>query len=136
MIIEAKRGSIWETMKQCLLSLKDAGENNGGGEVYGFLTTGDSWRMVRYDEAFRMTEKIDTLFYTMDEARQRWVNDYSVVVDCMYMVVTNGGLWKRIWDGLWIYIFCFGGRVCVLVYVMEMEGVVRESRKIEFIFMQ
>ena len=28
--------------KQCLLSLKDTGDNSGGGEVYGFVTAGDS----------------------------------------------------------------------------------------------
>jgi len=46
MVIEGKRDSIGEAMKQCLLSLKDAADNNGGGEVYGFVTTGDSWRMI------------------------------------------------------------------------------------------
>ena len=69
MIIEGKRGAMGEAMQQCLLSLKDAGD--GGGEVYGFVTTGDSWRMIRYDGAFRMTEKMDTLFDTMDEDKQR-----------------------------------------------------------------
>ncbi|KAI5807940.1 hypothetical protein DFH27DRAFT_607628 [Peziza echinospora] len=72
MIIEGKRGSIGEAMKQILLSLKDAGDNNGGGEVYGFVMTGDIWRMIRYDGAFRMTEKMNTLFDTIDEDRQRW----------------------------------------------------------------
>ena len=45
MVVGGKRSSIGQAMKQCLLSLKDMGDNNGGGEVYGFVTTGESWRM-------------------------------------------------------------------------------------------
>ncbi|KAF8538493.1 hypothetical protein BDD12DRAFT_152826 [Trichophaea hybrida] len=48
-VIEAKRSSFGEAMKQCLLTMKDMRDNNGGGRVYGFVTTGESWRMLRYD---------------------------------------------------------------------------------------
>lgn len=37
-VMKAKRSSIGEAMKQCLLAMKDARDNNGGGEVYGFVT--------------------------------------------------------------------------------------------------
>lgn len=45
LIMEAKRSSLGEAMKQCLLAMKNARDNNGGGEVYGFVTiaTGDTW---------------------------------------------------------------------------------------------
>ena len=59
LLIEAKRSSLGEALKQCLLSLKDLGDNNGGGEVYGFTTTGKSWRMIRYDgKTFSQTHEI------------------------------------------------------------------------------
>lgn len=32
-------------------------DNNTGGEVYGFVTTGESWQMLKYDGAlFQMTQ--------------------------------------------------------------------------------
>ena len=41
LIVEAKRSSLGQAMKQCLLAMKDMGKNNGGGTVYGFVTTGE-----------------------------------------------------------------------------------------------
>lgn len=32
-------------------------DNNGGGEVYGFVTAGRSWRMISYNGTFQMTNK-------------------------------------------------------------------------------
>lgn len=64
--------------------MKDAGDNNGGGEVYGFVTTGDTWRILKNDRKFQMTNKIDILF---DTKKRR---DGSLLVDCMY-AVSNGG---------------------------------------------
>lgn len=40
LIIEGKRSSVEEAMKQYLLSLKDARDRNRDGVVYGFVTTG------------------------------------------------------------------------------------------------
>lgn len=57
-VIEAKRSSLGEAMKQCLLAMKDIQDNNGGGDVYGFITTGDSWQILRYDGT-----SIDVTFY-------------------------------------------------------------------------
>jgi len=37
---------IGEVMKQCLLAIKDMGNKNGGGAVYGFVTTGELWKMI------------------------------------------------------------------------------------------
>lgn len=95
LIVEAKRSSLGEAMKQCLLAMKDARDNNGGGEVYGFVTTGDTWRMLKYDGEFQMTNKIDVLFDTMSEEKERWMKDYTILVDCMYAALSNGGIVRR-----------------------------------------
>ncbi|KAI5839543.1 hypothetical protein DFP73DRAFT_561266 [Morchella snyderi] len=93
-IMEAKRSSLGEAMKQCLLAMKDA-RDNGGGEVYGFVTTGDTWRMLKYDGKFQMTNKMEVLFDTMDEDKEKWMKDYSILVDCMYTALNNGGIVKK-----------------------------------------
>jgi len=36
-------------IKQCFLSRKDMSDNNGEGEVYGLVTTGKGWQMLKYD---------------------------------------------------------------------------------------
>ncbi|KAF8443568.1 hypothetical protein BGX38DRAFT_1271782 [Terfezia claveryi] len=46
LVVEAKRSSSGQALKQCLLALKDMGSNNGHGKVYGFVTTGKGWQMV------------------------------------------------------------------------------------------
>lgn len=49
LVIEAKRTSVGEAMKQLLLAMKDARDINDEGTLYGFTTTGDLWQMVTYD---------------------------------------------------------------------------------------
>ncbi|KAF8538994.1 hypothetical protein BDD12DRAFT_839949, partial [Trichophaea hybrida] len=72
---------------------KDMRENNGGGEVYGFVTTGETWQMLRNDgTSFQLSEKMNVLFDTMDEDQERWMKDYSVLVDCMFGALSNGGI--------------------------------------------
>ncbi|KAI5839539.1 hypothetical protein DFP73DRAFT_587459 [Morchella snyderi] len=90
LVIEGKKRSLGEAMKQCLLAMKDMRDNNGGGEVYGFVTTGESWRMISYDGTFQMTNKMDVIFDTMDEEKELWMKDYSILVDCMYAALSNG----------------------------------------------
>lgn len=93
LVIEAKTSSLGEAMKQCLLAMKDAWDNNGAGVMYGFVTTGESWRMLRYDgESFEKTERMDVLFETMGENQQRWMKDYSLLVDCMNVALGDGGV--------------------------------------------
>ncbi|KAI5850365.1 hypothetical protein DFP73DRAFT_229896 [Morchella snyderi] len=93
LVIEAKRSSVGDAMKQCLLSMKDARDNNKAGEVYGFVTTGETWRMLSYDGAsFRMTRKMHVLFEGMDRHKELWMKDYSALVDCMYAALSNGGI--------------------------------------------
>ena len=80
-------------MKQCFLSLKDAVDNNGEGEgeVYKFATTGERRQMIKYDGTFQITDKMSTLFATMGSDKQRWMDGYSVLVDCVYMALSKGG---------------------------------------------
>jgi len=96
-IVEAKKTSFGAAMKQCLLSMKDMGDSNhGGGIVYGFVTTGESWRMLSYDGAsFQVTEKMDAVFETMGKFKERWFRDYSLVVNCIDMALSNGGIAKK-----------------------------------------
>ncbi|KAL0633576.1 hypothetical protein Q9L58_007536 [Maublancomyces gigas] len=83
---------LLEARKQCFLLLKDMRDNNGGGSVYGFITTGDSWRIVSYDGTFQMSEKMEILFDTMDDDKERWMKDYSILVDCIYAALSHGGI--------------------------------------------
>ena len=80
LIIEAKRSSMLQATKQLVLAMKDARGGNQGGIIYGFVTTREQWRMVKYDgKSFSKTEVMMLVFDTMSEEKQRWLNDYSVV---------------------------------------------------------
>lgn len=72
--IEAKRSSLGEAMKQCFLTMKDARDSNGG-NVYGFVTIGETWRVLKYDGMFQMSEKMDILFDTMDNGKERLIKN-------------------------------------------------------------
>ncbi|KAF8533426.1 hypothetical protein BDD12DRAFT_487215 [Trichophaea hybrida] len=74
LIVEAKRSSLEQAMKQCLLAMKDMRNSNGEGKVYGFVTTGEQWQMLEYDE------------------KEKWMKGYSVLVDCMYTALSKGGI--------------------------------------------
>lgn len=90
LIIEAS--SVGLAMKQCLLAMKDMRDNNGGGTVYGFVTTGESWRMLSYDGAFQLTNKMNVLFDTMGKKKDRWMKDHSAIVDCINVALSSGGI--------------------------------------------
>ncbi|KAF8444320.1 hypothetical protein BGX38DRAFT_1143700 [Terfezia claveryi] len=80
LVAEGKTGSIGEALKQCLLSMKDMWDNNNDGEVYGFVRTGESLRVFRYNGVlFEGSRKMDVLFLGMDE----WMLNYSAIVDCL-----------------------------------------------------
>ena len=71
LIVEVKRLLLGLVMKQCLLPMKDMGDINRGGVVYGFITTG----MLSHDGAvFQVTEKVEVVFETMGklETVQFW----------------------------------------------------------------
>jgi len=96
LVIEAKRTSIGQAIKQLLLSLKDLWDNNGGGVVYGFVTTGQHWQMFSCDGAsFQMTREITLVFNGMDEDKETWMKEGSVLVDFMLVALSNGGIVKE-----------------------------------------
>ncbi|RPB28065.1 hypothetical protein L211DRAFT_834066 [Terfezia boudieri ATCC MYA-4762] len=60
--------------------MKDMRDNNGTGEVYGLITTGGSWRMFSYNGIdFQMTRKIEAVSEGMDQERELWMKEYSIV---------------------------------------------------------
>lgn len=84
LVIESEKSSLDEAMKRCLLAMKDIRDINGYGEVYGFITTGERWRMFRYNgKSFRGTRKMDVVFEGMEKDKNLWVKENSVLVECM-----------------------------------------------------
>ncbi|KAF8460178.1 hypothetical protein BDZ91DRAFT_766470 [Kalaharituber pfeilii] len=82
LVIESTRTSLREANKQCLLALKDMRDQNGGGVVYGFITIGTYWQMLKYDgTSFVRTEDIPFLFDSVDADQERWMKNYSVLVE-------------------------------------------------------
>lgn len=59
LITEVKRSSTREA------------SNNSGGEVHSFVTTGETYRMLEYNEIFQMSEKMEILFDSMDDNKER-----------------------------------------------------------------
>ncbi|KAG0639565.1 pyridoxal phosphate-dependent transferase [Tuber brumale] len=92
LVVEAKRAALGEAIKQCFLALKDIRDLNGGGTVYGFVTMGDSWRMISFNGTFTLSNKIELLFDTMGESEEEWMADYSTIVDCLNVALSDG--WK------------------------------------------
>ena len=41
LVVEAKRDNLSEGMTRCLLSMSDMTDNNGDGNVFGLITTGE-----------------------------------------------------------------------------------------------
>lgn len=67
-IVEAKRSSLGQAMKQCPLVMRN---RNGESKVYGFVTTGKIWQMLGYGGAyFQITEEMVVLFYTMNGSKE------------------------------------------------------------------
>ena len=91
LMVEGKRSSLGQVMKQYLLAMKDMRDHNGEGKVYGFVTAREFWRMLSYDGTFEMTNNMEVLFDTMDEEKETWMKDHSVLVDCIYAVMSKGG---------------------------------------------
>ncbi|KAG0135879.1 pyridoxal phosphate-dependent transferase [Tuber indicum] len=90
LIAEAKMLPLSEAREQCFLSMIKMRDLNGGGTVYGFITTGESWRMISFDGKFEVSEKIQLMFDTMDHDEKRWIADYSILIDCFNVALSNG----------------------------------------------
>lgn len=52
----------------------------------------EAWRMAAYDGTLKITEKMVVLFDAMGKDEKWWMGDYSVLVDCMYFALNNGGV--------------------------------------------
>ena len=95
-IVEAMQSAFGQAKKQVLLSMKDAGDNNGGGTVYGFITTGELWQMFCYDgKGFCETRRMVALFDGMSENKGLWMKDCSVLVDCLVAALSIGDIVER-----------------------------------------
>ncbi|KAF8436766.1 hypothetical protein BGX38DRAFT_1274317 [Terfezia claveryi] len=92
-VIEGKRSSMGQALKQCLLSMFDMRGNNDSGKIYGFITTGESWRMISFDgTSFQLTSKFDVIFETMRNGYEKWKKEFSLLVDCMVFTLSDGGI--------------------------------------------
>jgi len=95
LVIEAKRTSIGQPIKKLLLAMKDAWDSNGGGLVYGFVTTGQHWQVLSYD-GYRGRRHAKLLWYLMGWMRAKaWMKEGSVLVDCMFVALSDGGIVKK-----------------------------------------
>ncbi|RPB00452.1 hypothetical protein L873DRAFT_1680721 [Choiromyces venosus 120613-1] len=91
-LVEAKKSSLGEAKRRCLLAMKDMGDSNGGDIVYGFVTTGEQWQMFRYDGlAFTQTGNFQVLFHTMGQDKGKWMKEASIIVDCIHAAFRSGG---------------------------------------------
>jgi len=92
LVIEAQTEvSLSAAVGPCLLTLKDMHDDSGtGGIVYGFVTTGDTWRMLSYDGRVpKMTNRIGVVFDTMARDKEKWMKEFSVLVGCVYAALDN-----------------------------------------------
>ena len=79
-------------IRLCSLMMRDMWNNNRKGEVYGFVTSGDIWKIMRYDgTTFRMAEKFYVMFNSMGKAKDRWMKENSILVDCITAALRSGG---------------------------------------------
>jgi len=91
-VVEAKKSSAGKAKRQCLLALKDIGDNNDGGIVYGFVTTAEQWQVIRYDgTTFTQSDRFPVMFPGMGHEKERWMKEGAVIVDFIHMVLRSGG---------------------------------------------
>ncbi|KAG0642764.1 hypothetical protein HOY80DRAFT_1020509 [Tuber brumale] len=91
-VVEAKKSSLGEAKRQCLLAMRDMGDRNSEGVVYGFVTTGEQWQMLRYDgTVFTQTHNFLVLFRDMGQEREKWMKEASLIVDCIHMALRSAG---------------------------------------------
>ena len=92
-VVEAKKTNLAEAKIQCLLPMLDMAAINSGGAVYGFVTSGPQWQMIRLDNKhFKQTNTFDAMFHTMGQEKARWLENYSLVIDAVHAALMAGGL--------------------------------------------
>jgi hypothetical protein len=88
-IIEAKPVEVITGLKQCTLAMKNIYDmRTDDVPVYGFISTGTRWTLLRYDgDIFTMSEEINTIFPTISSDKTKWMKDCSVIVDIIFKVL-------------------------------------------------
>ena len=92
-VVEAKRYKLQSAKMQCMLALRDMADNNRDGQVvYGFITTGDFWQVIRYQhEIFTQTDPIQVVFRTMERNKAKWLKESSIIVDFLHAALRSEG---------------------------------------------
>jgi hypothetical protein len=89
-VVEVKKDIMEKGLVQCLLSLKDMYDiNDDKKNVYGFVTTGVDWKLIKYDGSFNISDKMTLLFSGMSERKEEWLRKYSQVIDVVYRTVVD-----------------------------------------------
>lgn len=71
---------------------KYGGNEWGGGVVFGFVTTGEQWQMLRFGgQVFTQTDTFNVLFRGMAKNKERWTKEGAIVVDCILATLRSGG---------------------------------------------
>ena len=92
LVVEVKKFSIGESKKEYLLAIKDIGDRNGGGAVCSFVTTGELWKMIRYEgQGFTRTCNFLVMSKNMEQEQEKWMKEFSFVVDCIHVLLRGGG---------------------------------------------
>lgn len=84
-IAEAKRYSLEQAIKQCLLLMKDMRDKDGGGEVQSTV----SLQQGKAGKCSNTIEGMVVLFPTMAEDKNRRIKDCPTLVDCLNVVLNK-----------------------------------------------
>ena len=92
LVAEAKKAGIGNVKRQLMLALKEVGDNNPGGVVYGLVASGDFWHIIRYQrKIFTQTDPIQVAFRTMGRDKAKWLKESSIIVDFLDAVLRSEG---------------------------------------------
>lgn len=91
LIVEAKRSDLDKAFQQCALVIRDAyAQNNDNVPIYGFMTTGVQWKLIKYDGTqFQLSEDFSAAFPLMKDERERWMRECSKIVDVIYSTLKH-----------------------------------------------
>ena len=91
-VVEAAKSSIGQAKRACMLALKEMGDNNPGGVIYGLVTSGDVWQIIRYQrEIFTQTDPVQAVFRAMEHDKAKWFKESSIIVDCLDAALRSEG---------------------------------------------
>ena len=91
-LVEATKSSIGQARSACMLALKEMGDNNPGGVLYGLVASGDFWQIIRYQrEVFTQTDPVQVGFHTMKRDKAKWLKESSIIVDFLHAALRSEG---------------------------------------------